>query len=557
MIQVEHPEYLLALLGLPVMILLYSFVLKWKKKMTARIGDKALVNELIKDYSPKRFSIKFILITVAFTIGVIALANPRIPTGSIKKNYSGIDVMIALDVSNSMLAEDVKPDRLERAKEFISRLIDQLPDDRIGLVVFAGRAYLQMPLTIDHDAAKMYLSTASTNTVPTQGTVISDALKMCYAGFNPKEKKYRSVVLITDGEDHDDNAIKVTKQMAAEGVMVNTVGIGSPQGAVIPDPDTHEPKKDANGNVVVSQLNEQELKDIADNGNGIYQLYDNTDNVIAKLNAQLKTIGQRSFASDSLISYDSFFQWFVAAALLLLLIEFILSENKRSKKTVPVVVKKAAILSVFLFAAFTSFSQSENAAIRKGNQDYAHQKFSDAIANYQKATTTAPDSFKGWYNLGNALYKNGKTDDAVNAYDKAIQNTDAPSNKEDAWYNKGVVLQNGKKLPECIDAYKNALRIDPNDADARLNLQKALQLQKQQQPPPPKPDSTKQQNKPNQQKKKQQPQKQKEQPQPPEPQMSKQDAEDKLNALAQQEKQLQDSLRRGSTNSLDKPEKDW
>lgn len=243
MIQVEHPEYLLALLGLPLIIALYYIVLSWKKRSIAKVGDANLVQALIKDYSPKRFSLKFILIAIAYTLGVVAWANPRIPTGSVKQSYTGIDVMIALDVSNSMLAQDIKPDRLERAKEFISRLIDQLPDDRVGLVVFAGRAYLQMPLTIDHDAAKMYLATTSTNTVPTQGTVIGDALKMCYAGFNPTEKKYRAIVLITDGEDHDDNAIKISKQLAAEGVMVNTIGIGSPQGAVIPDPVTNQLKK--------------------------------------------------------------------------------------------------------------------------------------------------------------------------------------------------------------------------------------------------------------------------------------------------------------------------
>jgi tetratricopeptide (TPR) repeat protein len=564
MIQVEHPEYLLALLALPVMIALYYFLLKWKKKVIAKIGDAGLVNELIKDYSPGKFSLKFILIAIAFTIGVIALANPRIPKSSVKQDFSGIDVMVALDVSNSMLAEDIKPDRLDRAKEFISKLIDQLPDDRIGLVVFAGRAYLQMPLTIDHDAAKMYLSTASTESVPTQGTVIGDALKMCYAGFNPQEKKYRSIILITDGEDHDDNAIKITKAMAQQGVMVNTVGIGSPEGAIIEDPQTHEIKKDANGNIVVTKLNEDELKEIAANGNGIYQLFDNTDNVVANLNTQLKSIGQKEFAADSMINYQSFFQWFLGVTLLLLVVEFFLSENKKQRKVkpVPTVVKHALPLFVFLCSALFSFGQKENSSIRKGNKDYQDKKFDKAIANYQKATTENPANYKAWYNLGNALYKNGKADDAVHAYDEAIQNADSATNKETAWYNKGVVLQSNKKLPECIDAYKNALRLNPDDADARLNLQKALQLQKQQQQQ--KQDNNKQQqNKQDQKKDKNQPPKQdknnqqQQQPQQQQPQMSKEDAEEKLNALAQQEKDLQDKLRKTKVNELDKPEKDW
>jgi tetratricopeptide (TPR) repeat protein len=558
MLELEHPEYLLALLGLPIMVALYFFILNWKKKMVAKIGDQALVKELIKDYSPKRFFLKFILIAIAFTLGVLALANPRIPTGTVKENYSGIDVMIALDVSNSMLAQDIKPDRLDRAKEFISRLIDQLPDDRIGLVVFAGRAYLQMPLTIDHDAAKMYLSAASTNTVPTQGTVIGDALKMAYAGFNPKEKKYRSVILITDGEDHDDNAIKISKELAAEGIMINTVGIGSPEGAVIEDPQTHELKKDANGSVVVTKLNEDELKDIASNGNGIYQLFDNTDNVINNLEEQLKTIGQKTFAANSLINYESFYQWLIGIALVLLVIEFLLSEKKRIKiKTISSAVKQSILFSILLFSVLSSSAQSDMTSIRKGNKAYLSKQFNEAIANYQKATTEDPANYKGWYNLGNALYEKGKPDDAVQAYDQAIQNADSVNNKEAAWYNKGVVLQNNKKLPDCIDAYKNALRLDPDDADARLNLQKALQQQKQQQP---KPDSTKQQNKqPPPKKQKQDNKQQKQQPQPPpqQPQMSKEDAEEKLKALAQQEKDLQDKLRKGSASALDKPEKDW
>ncbi len=329
MIQFEHPEYLLALLCVPIMIALYSFVKRWKKNVVQKIGNESLVQQLIKDYSPKKFYLKFILIVVAFSVAVIALANPRKPQGSVKENFSGIDVMIALDVSNSMLAEDIKPDRLDRAKDFISKLIDKLQNDRIGLVLFAGRAYLQMPLTIDHDAAKMYLSTASTDAVPTQGTVIGDALKMCYAGFNQKEKKYKAIILITDGEDHDENAIKITKALAAEGVMINTIGIGSPQGAVIPDPATHDYKKDADGNIVVTKLNEDELKTIAANGNGIYQLFDNSDDAIEKLDAQLNTIGQKNFTANSLISYQSFFQWLIIIALILLIIEFLLSEKKK------------------------------------------------------------------------------------------------------------------------------------------------------------------------------------------------------------------------------------
>jgi Ca-activated chloride channel homolog len=316
MFRFQHTGFFIGLAIIPALIALYWFILQWKKKTIKKIGDERLVKELIKNYSPQRFALKFILIVMAFTTGVLALANLRTAKGSEKVNRNGIDVMIALDVSKSMLAQDIKPSRLERAKQVINKLIDKLSNDRIGIVVFAGRAYLQMPLTGDHGAAKMYLASATPDVVPTQGTVIADALKMCAASFSTKEKKYKSVVLISDGEDHDEAAIKIAGQMADEGVMINTIGIGSPGGAPIIDAVTNEPKKDNDGNIVISKLNEGELKSIAEKGNGLYQLFTSTDEVVTKLDTQLASMDQRTVTEDSLVNYKSFFQWFLIAALL-------------------------------------------------------------------------------------------------------------------------------------------------------------------------------------------------------------------------------------------------
>jgi Ca-activated chloride channel family protein len=332
MFHFQYIEFLWALAVIPLMVLLYVLVVRQKKITIKKIGDPILVNQLIKDYSPGKFFVKFVLIMAAFAIGVIALANPRKPQGTTMVNRSGIDVMVALDVSKSMLAEDIKPNRLERAKQFIAKLIDKLPNDRIGIVVFAGRAYLQMPLTSDHSAAKMYLSSATTDVVPTQGTVIGDALKMCYAAFDTKEKKYKAVVLISDGEDHDEMAIKITKELADEGVMINTVGIGSPEGTTIIDPATHETKTDAAGNAVITKLNEEELKNIATNGNGVYQLFTNTDEVVDNLDKQLKGMGQRAITENSLVNYKNFFPWLLAVTLILLLVEFFITEIKAISK---------------------------------------------------------------------------------------------------------------------------------------------------------------------------------------------------------------------------------
>ncbi len=551
MIRFEHSIYLLALALVPLFIFLYVTVIKWKRFTVKKIGDESLVKQLFGNYSPKRFLYKFVLVTIAFTAMVIAFSNPRIATGSVKLNRTGIDLMIAIDVSKSMLAQDVKPTRLERAKQLVARLIDKLPDDRIGLVVFAGRAYLQMPLTTDHSAAKMYLSSISTDVVPTQGTVVKDALKMCYAGFDTKENKYKAIVLISDGEDHDEDVGKITKALASEGIVTNTIGIGSPDGATIYDPATHEIKKDNEGNVVISRLNEGELQEIAKNGNGIYQLFTNADDVISRLDAALKNLGERAITEKSLTNYNNFFPWFLGVALLALLADLFTSENKRQRQVKKKLVTKPSIsVSIFLFISFSSFAQDGEKMIGNGNEAYKKKDYQKAAEYYRKIPQKDPASEKAQYNLGNALYKSGKAKEAVDAYNIAIGKSSVADDKEQALYNKGVVYQNNKKLDECIDAYKKALRINPADEDARLNLQKALQKKKE--------DQKNENDKKNQNKDKKQNEQQKPQPQKPQPSnITKQEAEEKLKALLQQEKNLQNKLRKVNVSSPEKPEKDW
>ena len=572
MFSFQHIDHLLVLAAIPLLLILYFFVLNWKKRTIKKIGDANLVREMIKNYSPQKFALKFILIVAAFTLGVFALANLRSPKGMEKVDRNGIDIIIALDVSKSMLAQDVKPNRLERAKQALSKLIDKLSNDRVGIVVFAGRAYLQMPLTGDHVAAKMYLSSASTDIVPTQGTVISDALKMCYSTFNSKEKKYKAVVLISDGEDHDEGALKMATQMAEEGIVINTVGMGSAQGSTIIDELTNQPKQDVNGNTVITRLNEDELIKIAEKGNGTYQLFTNTDDLVNKLDAQLGSMDQRTVTEDSLVNYKNYYPYFLLAALILLVIEVFVSERKAVGSWQLAVRKrsiKKATASPFancllpiafcLLPVFT-VAQTEKGLIKKGNEAYEKKDYDNAITNYQQATVKNPANPTAQYNLGNALYKNKKTDEAVQAYDNAVSNSSSKEDRSRAWYNKGVVLQNDKKLPECIEAYKNALKLNPQDEDARLNLQKALQQQKQEQKKQDK--DKKEDKKPKDDKKQKEKEKPKqdeknEQPKPQPSKLTKQDAEEKLKALLQQEKNLQDKLRRVNPATSSKPEKDW
>jgi Ca-activated chloride channel family protein len=554
MLHFQNTEYFIALSAIPLMIFLYYQLIKWKKRTAKKIGDPALVGELTSQYSPSKFLARFVLFVAAFTLCAFGLAGLVTPDGSQKISRKGTDIMVALDVSKSMLANDVQPTRLERARQVISKVIDNSPDDRIGLVIFAGRAYLQMPVTVDHEAAKMYLASASPDDVPTQGTVISDALRMCDAAFNPKDKTFKSILLISDGEDHDDDAISAAKDLAKQGIMVNTIGIGSVEGAPIMDPSTGQYKKDENGQTVISKLNQKELSDIAKNGKGIYQLYSTTDAVAGKIRDQLANIGQETTTSDSsYASFKQYFQYFLAAAFVFLLIEFFLPEKKRLKM-------RAALTLLFLTGFhLSSFSQDVRKDLFNGNRAYKENNYNAAEDKYRDALKKSENNVTANYNLGNVLYKKDKTEDAVKAYDDAISHAEDNTVKQKAYYNKGVAYQKAKKLPECITAYKNALILNPRDEDARQNLQRALKDQRQQQQQNPKQNKDqKKQQEQQQQKKQDNNQKKDKQPQPPPSKISKQDAEEKLKSLLQNEKELQDKLHKlKGAPAPNSPEKDW
>lgn len=303
-------------------------MVKWKKQRVKKIGDEALVKQLIKGYSPKRFFYKFLLPLIAMVIGIVAIANWQTPKGDSQVKRKGVDIMIALDVSKSMLAQDIKPNRLERAKQVVAKLMDKLEDDRVGLILFAGHAYLQMPLTTDHAAAKMYLSAATPDAVPTQGTVISEALNTADNAFEAKDKKFKSVIVITDGEDHEEGALDAAKNLVNSGAMVNTIGMGTAEGSPIIEEGSTEYKKDAQGNIIITRLNQAELQQIAAAGKGLYQLYSNTDDVVNNLVTQVDSIGEKEITDKASLTYQTYFQWLIAAVIVLLLIEIVIAERK-------------------------------------------------------------------------------------------------------------------------------------------------------------------------------------------------------------------------------------
>lgn len=327
----QYHYFIWLLAAIPFFALLFLALLRWKKKVKKKMGDPGLIKTLTARFSPNLFLTRFLVLSVGFAVGVIAAMNPRKPGAADNVVRKGIDVIVAMDVSKSMLATDLSPNRLERARQFISKLMNAMPNDRIGLVLFAGSAYLQMPLTVDHSAAQLYVASAGPDAVPQQGTVIADALDMSVNAFNPKEKRFKAVVLISDGEEHDGQAIAKAAELAEQGVMINTVGIGSPEGATLIEPTTGQPKVDELGNQVVSKLNEETLKEIAEATNGVYVRLQGSDEAVTAITKQLSQIESKAFSDISLLNYRTFFMWFAGAMFVLLLAENFIPERKKKK----------------------------------------------------------------------------------------------------------------------------------------------------------------------------------------------------------------------------------
>jgi Ca-activated chloride channel homolog len=560
--RIEHIEYLIGLGALPLLLLLLWVLLRWKRKTVSRIGDPSLVRRLIGNFSSVRFLIKAGLALVAFAVIVLAAANLQKPGSTENVQRKGVDVMLVLDVSKSMLARDIKPSRLERAKQFLLRLVDQLPNDRIGVVLFAGRAYLQMPLTTDHGAAHMYIQEASPDVVPTQGTVIADALRMANAAFNSKERKYKSIVLVSDGEDHDPDAAKVAKQLAEDGVLINTVGIGSPEGSPIEDPVTGELKKDQDGHTVMSKLNEPELQQLATETNGTYMRLDNVEDALITMTQQLDTAEKKAMSDNEFIDYKSYFQWFLGVAILLLLIELLLAERRRGRLAEGG-VRMLMLVGLGLVMTMTVSGQSTNTLIRSGNRAYKKKQLDQSLKQYQAAVDKAPDNPTANYNLGNAQFRKDQFDAAVKSYDASANHSGSDKSMEEkGLYNKGVAMARQKKLQESIDAWKAALKLDAADSDARENLEKALMEQKKQQQQQNQQKKNQDQKKDqkdrkDQDQKKNQDQQQQQQPKPQPSRLNKQQVEQLLKALQQRENDLQNKLNQNKVHSLNQPDKDW
>ncbi len=329
MFRFAHPEYLYLFIALPFVFAIYIYLNIKKRKDVSKIGTLELVKQMMPELSLKRSYLKFWIVFAALILGVLLVAGPQFGTKVEKVEKRGIELVIAVDVSNSMLARDVKPDRLSRAKQILSRIIDARKDDKVALIVFAGEAYVQMPLTSDTQSAKLFLNSIDNSLVPVQGTVISKAIELGINSFSSDKDVDKAMILITDSEDHEGDAIQIAKRAGDAGIMVNVIGIGSVDGAPIPESQySSSYKTDTEGNIVVTKLNEQMAREIAQNGNGLFVQADNTNTAMNALETELDKLQKKDMGSLAYSEYDEKFPIVAWILLVVLIVEVCIFDKK-------------------------------------------------------------------------------------------------------------------------------------------------------------------------------------------------------------------------------------
>lgn len=322
-----EPKYLMLLLLIPVFFVIQALVLKFRAKRIRRFGDHALVEKLMPSYSKAKVWLRLSLFAIAFMFFILGISRPQM--GAILKEHKtrGAEVMVVLDVSNSMLAQDYSPNRLERAKLAISRMVDKLRDDRIGLIVFAGNSFVQLPITTDYVSAKMFLSSISTESVPIQGTAMGEAISTALRSFSAQSDKSRAIIVITDGENHEDDPVAAARQAAELGVRVFTIGVGSPQGTMIPMGDGQY-LEDREGNPVVTRLDEKVLQEVAEAGKGLYVHAGNREFGLDPVIEEISRMDDEEYNSIVFEEYDELYMYFLAVAFFFLVLEMLIGDRR-------------------------------------------------------------------------------------------------------------------------------------------------------------------------------------------------------------------------------------
>ena len=553
MFRFADPIYLYLLVLIPVLALIRFMTYRNQKKRLRKFGDPKLLRQLMPDVSRFRPVVKFWILQGALALLIVMLARPQFGTKINNEQRVGIETIIAMDISNSMLAEDIVPSRLDRSKMMVENLVDHFTNDKIGLIVFAGDAFVQLPITSDYVSAKMFLSSIDPSMMATQGTDIARAIDMAMHSFTQEEGIGKAIIVITDGEDHEGGALEAAKAAKDAGMRVYVLGVGSTKGSPIPIPGTGDYMKDNTGNTVMSALNEDMCRQVAQAGGGAYIHVENNSAAQDQLDNELDKLSKKETTSTVYSEFDEQFQAVAILALLLIILEICIFDRRNplmKRLSLFGSKKKSAATLLLLFVAFTASAQTDRQYIREGNKQFRIGDYAKAEVSYRKAVEKNPKNPQAVYNLGNALMAQKKDSAAVQQFEQSAQIETNPMRKSAAYHNMGVICQTHKMYDEAIEAYKNALRNNPNDNETRYNLVlckhlKKKQDQKQQQNQQNNDDKNKNDDKKKDDQKDQQKDKKddKQQQQQQKPQMSKDNAEQLLNAAIQNEKMTQDKMK--------------
>ena len=547
MFRFEDPIYLWLLLLVPVLVLVALLGHRKRKKQLKAFGEPELLKDLMPDVSAYRPWVKLGLAVFAFALLVVMLARPQMGTKITHEKRNGIEAVIAIDVSNSMMAQDVVPSRLEKSKLLIENLVDHFTHDRIGLVVFAGDAFVQLPITTDYVSAKMFLQNIDPSLVATQGTDIAKALNLSMRSFSQQKDIGKAVIVITDGEDHEGGALEAAKAANDKGVRVFILGIGSTKGAPIPLQEGGY-LTDRSGQTVLTALNETMCKEIAQAGKGTYIHVDNTNDAQEKLNDELAKLQRADTQAVIYSEYGEQFQAVCIIVIILLIAEILILDIKNPKlRNIHLFgSKKPMTMLLLLIVPTLAFAQSDRHFIRTGNKLYRNQNYPKAEVEYRKAMSQNGSNAHAVYNLGNALMMQQKDSAAIVQLENAGKMEANKTRKAMAYHNIGTICQRHQLYGDAIKAYEEALRNNPNDNETRYNLALCKRLNK----------NNKEQQKQKEQQKEHK-QKEKQQPKPKE-QMSKENAEQLLNAAIQDEKATQQRLKKATQQpSRRTVEKNW
>ena len=573
MIYLAQPLYLLLILLIPLMYIAYWLMRRWRKRRIARFGDPDLVSSLAPLVPRRKGWLKLTLISLALLFFAIGMARPQLGAILKEKQVRGAEIMVVLDVSNSMLAEDYSPNRLERAKLAISKLVDELQGDRIGLIIFAGESFVQLPVTSDYVSAKIFLSSITTESVPVQGTAMGEAIRTAIRSFTSESENSRAIILITDGENHEDDPVAAARDAVDMGARVFCIGVGSPEGK--PIPVDGELLKDKDGNIVVTRLDEATLKEVASAGKGLYVRAGNTEFGLNPVIDEIRSLEEKDFQSVVFEEYDEQYMYFFAIALIFMLIEFMISDTRNRRSLFGSGKGMVAVLILMLASPVMLQAQSDRSEVRAGNREFKKGEFREAELDYKRALVEDSTSITAKYNLGNALYRTESYSEAE-LYLKGLGDSlksVSPSRASDCFHNSGNLALKQKKYQEAVDAYKESLRLEPDNFETKSNLayaQKMLKEQQQQQQNQQNQNQQQdqkdqqdqdqnkdqdQQNQDNQQDQNQDQQNQQQQQQD-QPQITPQAAQQMLQAIEDKEKQTQDKVKKAKAEQQKSKEKE-